>query len=588
MIVENAGEGTDLVRTAAAAYTLGANVENLTYTGATAFAGTGNALANAITGGAGNDTLDGGAGNDSLTGGAGNDVYIVDSVGDVLTEAAAAGTDEVRTTLTSFTLATNFETLTFTGAGNFAGTGNTVANLINGGAGNDTLDGGAGIDTLVGGAGNDVYIVDVATDVITEAASAGTDEVRTALASYTLGTNLENLTYTGAAAFTGTGNTVDNVITGGAGADSLSGGTGNDTLIGGLGNDTLVGGAGDDVYVVDAAGDVLTEAAAAGTDTVRTTLASFTLATNFENLTYIGTGNFTGTGNTVGNILTGGIGNDNLNGGTGIDTMIGGLGNDVYTVDVATDVVTENLNEGTDEIRTALTTYTLGNNVENLTFTGTVAFTGTGNALNNLITGGAGADTLTGGAGDDTLSGGAGIDRMVGGTGNDVYIVDVATDVIVENLNEGTDEVRTALTTFTLGANVENLTFTGTVAFNGTGNTLNNAMVGGAGNDTLNGGAGDDVIRGAGGNDSLTGSTGNDTFVFNAGFGKDTIVDFTAGAGVGDVIEFHDNIFANFAAVQSHATQVAADVQITVDAATTILLKNVVLANLNTDDFRFV
>jgi Ca2+-binding RTX toxin-like protein len=588
VVIENAGAGTDEVRATAASYTLGAEIEKLTFTGTGAFAGTGNALDNTITGGTGADTLDGGAGNDTLIGGTGNDVYIVGAASDVVTEGASAGTDEVRTALASYTLGANLETLTFTGTGAFAGTGNTAANTITGGVGNDTLDGGTGIDTLVGGAGNDVYIVDVSTDVITEGTSAGTDEVRTALASYTLGTNVENLAYTGASAFTGTGNTLDNVITGGNGADSLSGGSGNDTMIGGAGNDTMVGAVGNDVYYVDQTGDVVTEAASAGTDEVRTTLASYTLGTNLENLAYVGTGNFTGTGNTVANIITGGIGNDTLSGGTGNDTMIGGAGNDVYIVDVAADVMTENPNEGIDEVRTALTTYTVGNNVENLTFTGTGAFTGTGNTLNNLITAASGADTLNGGAGDDTLSGGTGADRMVGGTGNDVYIVDSASDVVVESAGEGVDEVRTSLSSFTLGTDVDNLTFTGTAAATGTGNTLDNFMTGGSGADTLGGGGGNDFLRGLAGNDSLSGGVGNDTFVFNVGFGKDTITDFTAGAGVADVIEFHDSMFANFAAVQAASTQVGADVQITIDAATSILLKSITLANLVQDDFRFL
>jgi serralysin len=177
---------------------------------------------------------------------------------------------------------------------------------------------------------------------------------------------------------------------------------------------------------------------------------------------------------------------------------------------------------------------------------------------------------------------------MVGGTGNDVYIVDSASDVVVESAGEGVDEVRTSLSSFTLGTDVDNLTFTGTAAATGTGNTLDNFMTGGSGADTLGGGGGNDFLRGLAGNDSLSGGVGNDTFVFNVGFGKDTITDFTAGAGVADVIEFHDSMFANFAAVQAASTQVGADVQITIDAATSILLKSITLANLVQDDFRFL
>jgi Ca2+-binding RTX toxin-like protein len=107
--------------------------------------------------------------------------------------------------------------------------------------------------------------------------------------------------------------------------------------------------------------------------------------------------------------------------------MAGGLGGDTYIVDVATDVVTEAANAGIDTVRTTLTSYTLGTtngsaNVENLTFIGAGNFTGTGSALNNVITGGAGADTLDGGAGDDRLVGGAGNDSMNGGVGNDSFV----------------------------------------------------------------------------------------------------------------------------------------------------------------------
>ncbi|NKK61938.1 hemolysin, partial [Rhizobium leguminosarum bv. viciae] len=222
---------------------LGANVENLTYNGTATFAGTGNDLANTIRGAAGADVLDGKAGADILIGAAGNDIYVVDGLGDVVTEGLNEGTDLIRTALSSYALTniTNVENLTFIGTGDFIGTGNSLANTITGGAGNDTLDGGAGNDTLIGGAGNDIYVVDSASDVIDEAVSAGTDEIRTALATYSIAalTNVETLTYTGSASFTGIGNALANTITGGAG---------NDVLNGSAGADTLIGGAGDDIY----------------------------------------------------------------------------------------------------------------------------------------------------------------------------------------------------------------------------------------------------------------------------------------------------------------------------------------------------
>lgn len=120
---------------------------------------------------------------------------------------------------------------------------------IYGMGGDDTLDGGSGNDYLVGGTGNDHYIIDSAKDVVSELAGEGIDTVSTVLASYSLGSSVENLIYTGNGAFKGTGNTLDNSITGGAGRDTLAGGVGNDTLTGGTGADSLVGGEGSDVFV---------------------------------------------------------------------------------------------------------------------------------------------------------------------------------------------------------------------------------------------------------------------------------------------------------------------------------------------------
>ena len=415
--------------------------------------------------------------------------------------------------------------------------GNGGNDTLDGGAGNDTLIGGTGDDAMSGGLGNDTYVVESLSDTVTEAANAGTDEVRTALASYSLAiANVENLTGTAATGQTLTGDSLANTITGGIGNDTLDGGAGNDTLIGGAGNDTLIGGLGDDIYAVDSLSDVVTEAANAGTDEVRTALASYSLASaNVENLTGTAATGQTLTGDSLANTITGGIGNDTLDGGGGNDTLIGGAGddtmsgglaNDSYIVDSLGDTVTEAANAGTDEVRTALASYSLAANVENLTGTALGGQALTGNALDNVIAGNGGNDILDGGAGNDTLDGGAGDDTMSGGLGNDSYIVDSLLDVVTEAANAGTDEVRTAFASYILAANVENLTSTALGEQALTGNALDNVIAGGEFNDTLLGLGSDDTLHGNGGDDTLIGGTGDDTLI--GGTGDDIMV---GGAG---------------------------------------------------------
>ncbi|KQS04188.1 hypothetical protein ASG11_07930 [Sphingomonas sp. Leaf357] len=425
----------------------------------------------------------------------------------------------VLTSAASYVLGGNQLTLTYVGSGGFNGTGNDLSNTIVGGnsfnmlyggggddtivggSRNDIIDGGTGADRMIGGDGDDTYVVDNIGDVVVEQAGGGTDEVRTTLNTYALTASVENLTFIGTGVITGTGNDSDNIIAavagasaslyGGAGNDTLTGSTGADLLDGGTGADIMRGGRGNDVYIVDNAGDNVIELAGGGIDTVRTTLNLYGLASEVENLTFIGTGNFNAFGNSLDNVMTGGagddtlwgdVGNDTLNGGAGndvliggvgADTMIGGLGDDRYDVDNIGDIVVELPGQGNDAVYTTVN-YTLTANVENLMLSGTGNINGTGNELNNIMFGNSGDNILSGGAGDDTLIGGAGNDTLVGGDGND-------------------------------------------------------SLDGGDGDDILNGRMGDDLITGGAGNDVIWGGIGRD--VMDGGAGADRFIFYTGDTG---------------------------------------------------------
>jgi Ca2+-binding RTX toxin-like protein len=521
-VVENAGEGIDAVQSGVT-WTLATNVESLVLTGTGAINGTGNAANNNLTGNSGANRLDGGAGTDSMAGGGGNDSYVVDNAGDSLTELAAGGTDTVESSVT-WVLAAEFENLTLTGSGAINGTGNALVNTLRGNGGANRLDGGTGADSMTGGAGNDTFVVDNTGDTTVEAASGGSDTVEASV-TWTLATEVENLTLTGTSAINGTGNGL---------ANTLRGNAANNALNGGAGNDTMIGGAGDDTYTVDSASDVITELTGEGTDSVNSSV-TYTLAANVERLTLTGTTAINGTGNTGDNQLTGnsannnlsgGAGNDSIDGGTGNDTMVGGAGNDTFVVNIATDVVTELPNEGTDTVQSSVT-LTLAANVENLTLTGTTAINGTGNTLANVLIGNSAVNTLTGGDGNDTLDGGAGNDSLVGGLGNDTYVVDSASDTINEAASAGTDTVQSSVTLTLTSTNLENLTLLGSAVINGTGNVNANVLTGSGGNNTLAGLEGADTYDGGAGNDTLTDSStsSSDIYRWGTGQGSDAIND---------------------------------------------------------------
>jgi Ca2+-binding RTX toxin-like protein len=322
-----------------------------------------------LTGNDGADTLDGGAGLDLMTGGTGNDSYVVDNAKDVVTETGGDADDRILASIAidlKFPAYAGVEHVTLTGAAALNATGNDSANMLIGNVAANRLDGKGGDDMLIGNAGDDTYDVDSSADLVIEYAGEGTDQVNSS-ADHTLGGFIENLTLTGSGDIIGIGNESANKITGNAGANDLAGRIGNDTLTGndgddhldgGAGADSMVGGNGNDVYFVDNVADAIAESGPTGdVDEVRSTI-THTLAANLEDLTLIGTDAIDGTGNTLGNAISGNAGNNVLSGLTGNDSLSGAEGDDL----------------------------------------------------------------LLGGGGADRLIAAAGIDTLVGGTGSDVFV----------------------------------------------------------------------------------------------------------------------------------------------------------------------
>jgi Ca2+-binding RTX toxin-like protein len=427
----------------------------------------GSSAANVLEGGDGNDVLNGGAGADTLVGGAGDDLYYVDQALDRVTETTTGGTDTVYSSyLGTYTLGANIEhgRVNTSGAANL--TGNTLANTLYAGAGNNVLKGEGGTDTVSYAQATAAVTVSLALATAQATGGSGSDTLA----------SIENLA----------GSNYNDTLTGNTGANTLNGGTG---------ADSMAGGAGDDIYYVDNAADLVTERLGEGTDLVYSALSAYTLAAEVENGRINTTATANLTGNALANTLYAGTGNNVLNGGTGIDTVSYGYATAAVTVSLALTSAQATGGSGTDTF--------VG--IENLT----------GSNYN---------DTLTGNSGTNVLNGGAGADRMAGGAGNDTYYVDNTGDLVTEGLNEGTDLVQSTLSAYTLGAEVENGMIVTSATASLTGNALANTLYAGAGNNILNGAAGTDTVSysqaAAAVNVSLaltsaqaTGGSGTDTLV---------------------------------------------------------------------------
>ena len=525
-----------------------------------------------LLGGDGNDELRGGSSDNPLNGGtmeggAGDDSYYVEAANTIVTEAAGGGNDVVRTTV-SIALAADSEveeiratSLNSTNTMNI--TGSDSNSTIRGNDGNNVLDGRGGADVMFGYAGDDIYIVDNAGDRVNEFDGNGTDTIRTSI-SYSLSSTqyIERLEAASSAALSLQGNQFNNIIVGGAGADSLRGQDGDDTLIGLGGEDTVYGGAGTDSVVFSLSSTDVTATrggssmillSVEGNEFISNDVEFFVFAD--QTLTYEEASTLVATvaipGDPTGdNYFVGGIGNDTINGGPGndtldgaagndilrgdegVDSLIGGTGNDtlfsgssdnpadggtmeggtgddIYYVDAANSTVTEAAGAGNDMIRTTVdVVLAAGSEVEEIRAANLAGTLG----LN--ITGSDSANLIRGDAGNNVLDGRGGADTMYGYEGDDLYRIDDVNDTVIEV--NGNDTVEASIN-LTLGSTwgVEVLRAIGGSGLTLQGNQFDNRIEGDGGADWLLGNAGNDTLVGGAGDDTLYGGTGTDTVIFD-------------------------------------------------------------------------
>ena len=462
--------------------------------------------------GGGEDEADGGGGNNVILGGSGDDTLT--SSGDFDIVMGGAGDDTITVTGGSggvFMGGTGDDTITG-GAGVDVLMGDEGDDTLSGGGGDDALMGGSGNDILTGGTGADTFwfweghghdiITDFDTsrdkmDLVLFSTSISWDELSTKFQEGNEGSTVIDLSEWGGGTITLQGVSPSQLT-----ADMfrlhVTGGAGDDRIYGTRDDDTMTGGGGADTFVFDQR---------SGDDTI----TDFDTADDRIDLTQFET-SITWTE------LSAEISATQDGSGTVIDLSEWG-GGTVTLEGVAPGDLTADMFDLPDGVETGIT--------------------GTGDASDNVIEGGAGDDEFYGLEGDDTLDGGAGDDALFGGEGNDTLI----------------------------------------------GGADDDTLTGGEGDDTLTGGEGDDILTGGEGDDTLTGGEGDDAFVYAAGHGNDTITDFTDGEDTIDLSAFSG--ISGFSDLT--ATQVEDGVQIDLSdyGGGTITLQNFTLSDLDATDFTF-
>jgi Ca2+-binding RTX toxin-like protein len=499
---------------------------------------TGGGLADTIIGGAGNDSLTGGGGIDRLEGGLGDDVYVVETAGDVVVELSGQGNDEVKTSLTEYTLADNVEKLTGTLAGTQSLTGNASDNVVTGNiardwfymqqGGNDHVIGNAGSDLFFfgatldsgdrvdGGADTDAVFVQGNLTINTATLTFISIDQITVLSGTDArygenGLNLYNYSITAAdATFSGGGRVA--ISAGGlvAGENiTFNGAAETDVwyyFVAGQGGDNFTGGAGNDVFYFDKdgrwnTGDVVV--GGAGTDEI--------IMRGAYNVAF-GAGSF-----------------------SGIEKLTISTGS-AWATQFSYNISIHQSNVALGETLTVNASSLLAG--EKLVFSGSAETDGflhiTGGVDGDTLTGGGLADTIIGGGGNDKLTGGAGADLLEGGLGDDIYVVDDLTDNVVEQSGQGTDEVQTSLADYTLAANVEKLTGTAATTQTLRGNALDNVVTGNVARDWF--------YMQSGGNDHVIGNAGSDIFIFGNTLGAGDRVE---GGADTDVVMVQGNLTFN-------------------------------------------